>query len=414
MNEQYQEKKWTVVTLLWLAMFASHIIRVSLAVVAPTLRQTFGISPEVMGWILAGWNWVYTPSLLLAGAVVDRFGPWIVTGIGAGGWGLVTMVLPIASTAVGFFVMRALFGASHSMLVPGNASAISRFFKKEQRATAVGITFSGNQVGLAMGTTIAAYILATMGWKAVFYVMGGASVILALLWLGIYPDKRVGRQVAPKQNAVESSERVPWTSLLGFRATWGIFFGQMGYLYAYFFFSNWVFTYLIEERKMSTLRSGFYGSLPFWAGMLGTLAGGVLGDYLIRKGFSRTVSRKSIIGAGFSLSTVLVITAAYTQDVMVAVLLLTLSLGFLRVATASVNSTPIDLAPAAAVASLTGIHNFGGNIGGLLAPIVTGYIYGSSKSFVLAFVVTGAMALLGGLSYIFLLGSLDEPLKIKR
>ena len=87
--------------------------------------------------------------------------------------------------------------------------------------------------------------------------------------------------------------------------------------------------------------------------------------------------------------------------------LLTLSVGCLRMATGSVNSTAIDLAPPAVVASLSSIHNFFGNIGGLLAPIVTGYIVSATGSFVGALVVAGGMALFGAICYIFIVGNLD-------
>ena len=408
MQEQTGSKKWTVVTLLWCTMLASHVIRVALGVVAPTLMKTYGISPKVMGYVLSGWNWAYTACLLIAGPVVDRFGPWLMLGLGTGGWGVATMLLPIASTATALFLMRALFGVAHSMLVPSNAKSISRWFHAKQRATAVGISFSGNQVGLAIGTTIAAYILSGFGWEAVFYFVGGVSVLLALLWFVVYPDKRVGRQAAPADTQSRASaEQVSWGSLLRYRATWGIALGQMGYLYAYFFFMTWLPGYLVIERKMTLLRTGIYGSLPFWAGMLGTLCGGWLGDYLINHGVSRTASRKGIIGAGLTTATILVVTAAYTADTMIAITLLTLCMGSLRLATASVNSSPIDLAPPSAVASLTSIQNFGGNIGGLLAPIVTGYIVEGTGSFVGALIMAGVMAMVGAISYVFLLGKFE-------
>src|SRR5437879_4409093 len=138
----------------------------------------------------------------------------------------------------------------------------------------------------------------------------------------------------------------------------------MGYLYAYFFFVSWLPGYLVLERKMTLLQSCIASALPFWAGLLGTLGGGWLGDYLIQRGVTMTVSRKSIIGAGLAASTVLVVAAAYVDRSWLAVTLLTLSVGSLRLATGSVNSLPIDLAPPAAVGSLTSIQNFFANVGG--------------------------------------------------
>jgi sugar phosphate permease len=182
----------------------------------------------------------------------------------------------------------------------------------------------------------------------------------------------------------------------------------MGYLYAYFFFVSWLPGYLVLERKMTVLQSGIASALPFWAGILGTLGGGWLGDNLIQRGVTTAVSRKSIIGAGLIASTVLVVAAAYVAQSWLAVTLLTLCVASLRVTTGSVNSLPIDLAPPAAVASLTSIQNVFGSIGGLLAPIVTGRIVTVTGSFVISLLVAGGMALFGAISYLFIMGKLQE------
>jgi len=157
---------------------------------------------------------------------------------------------------------------------------------------------------------------------------------------------------------------------------------------------------------MTVLQSGIVSALPFWAGLLGTLSGGWLGDYLTKRGISTAASRKSIIAASLSLSTVLVITAAYVEQRWLAVALLTLCIGFLRLATGSIHSLPIDLAPRLMVGSLTAIQNFFGNIGGLLAPIVTGYIVDATGSFTRSFVLAGGMALFGAFSYLLIVGDI--------
>ena len=206
--------------------------------------------------------------------------------------------------------------------------------------------------------------------------------------------------------------RVPMPALLRHRSTWGIAFGQMGYLYAYFFFITWLPGYLIMERKMSLLRTGLVGSLPFWMGMVGTIGGGMLGDHLMRRGLSRTASRKGIIGTGLTLAMVMVVTAAFTEQTWLAVVLLTLCMGCMRTTTGSANCLPVDLAPPGAVGSLTSIQNFAGNVGGLLAPIVTGYIVQATGSFVGALVTAGGMVMFGAMSYVFVVGRV-EPLQIE-
>jgi MFS family permease len=357
-----------------------------------------------MGYILSGWNWSYTAGLLFVGPAVDRFGAWIVMGSGSVVWGVSTIALPVATTATSLFLLRMIFGFGHSMLIPAGASAISRRFNVKERTRAVAIAFTGNQVGLAAGATVAAFLLAHLGWQAVFYGVGGASLLFTLAWFAFYPDQRIGRLAAPSGEI----RRISWLSLLRYRSTWGIAFGQMGYLYAYFFFVSWLPGYLVLERKMTLLESGIAAALPFWVGMLGTLGGGWLGDHLIQRGVTTTVSRKSIIGAGLMTATVLVVVAAYTAQSWLAVALLTLCVASLRLTTGSVNSLPIDLAPPAAVASLTSIQNVFGSIGGLLAPIITGRIVTLTGSFVTSLLVAGGMALFGAISYLFIMGDIRK------
>jgi MFS family permease len=380
------------------------MIRYTLSIVAPTLMTLYHLSPQTMGYILSGWNWSYTAGLLFVGPAVDRFGAWIVMGSGSVVWGVSTIALPVATTATSLFLLRMIFGFGHSMLIPAGASAISRRFNVKERTRAVAIAFTGNQVGLAAGATVAAFLLAHLGWQAVFYGVGGASLLFTLAWFAFYPDQRIGRLAAPSGEI----RRISWLSLLRYRSTWGIAFGQMGYLYAYFFFVSWLPGYLVLERKMTLLESGIAAALPFWVGMLGTLGGGWLGDHLIQRGVTTTVSRKSIIGAGLMTATVLVVVAAYTAQSWLAVALLTLCVASLRLTTGSVNSLPIDLAPPAAVASLTSIQNVFGSIGGLLAPIVTGRIVTLTGSFVTSLLVAGGMALFGAISYLFIMGDIRK------
>src|SRR6058998_2871690 len=368
MNEKTEgANKIVTCGLLFSAQLFSFMIRFAFGVVAPVLMEMYRISPKAMGYVLSGWNWSYTAGLPLMGVIVDRFGPYIVLGVGSLVWGLFTVALPIAASAVPLFLMRMFFGLGQTTLLPAGA-------------------------------------------QAVFYCIGAASLLFTLGWFILYPDKRIGGQSAALADSLtlNPAAQTPWLWLLRHRSTWGIAFGQMGYLYAYFFFVSWLPGYLILERKMTLLQSGIIAALPFWAGLVGTLGGGWLGDYLIERGVSITFSRKSIIGTGLSASTVFVVTAAYVEEAWLAVTLLTLCVGSLRLATGSVNSYPIDLAPRPMVGALTGIQNFFGNIGGLLAPIVTGYIVNATGSFSASFVVAGGMALFGAASYVFIV---DNRLK---
>jgi len=132
---------------------------------------------------------------------------------------------------------------------------------------------------------------------------------------------------------------------------------------------------LIMERHLALPETGLFASFSFLMGMGGTIGGGWMGDDLIRRGFSRTASRKTMIGTGSTLVTMTMVGAAFAHQTWLAVTLLTLCMGCMRLITASANSAPMDdLAPPALVASLTSIQNSIGTISSLLVSILTGYI----------------------------------------
>ena len=402
-------KKWMVVALLWGSHVITFIIRISLGVVAPTLIALYGISPTAMGFILSGYSWLYMASLLPIGFLVDRFGPYMVMGLGSIVWSLATIAFPLVTAAVFFFFMRGLFGAGHSMMIPGGAASLAQWVPQKQRAFAVGLTFAGGTMGLAIGAPTAGLLLDRFGWPWVFYGVGALSMLFSLAWFLLYPKERLGPGTIPDQEEKPKTleNRISWGTLLRHRSTWGIALGQVGYLYGYFFFVTWLPGYLVMERGMTALRTGMVASLPFLVGMLGTIGGGVLGDFLIRRGVNPTLARKAIIGSGLTGATIMIVAAAFAEETWLAVLLLTLCLGSLRLTTASSNSIPIDLAPPQATASLASIQSLGGNCGGLIAPILTGYIVDVTGSFQLALIVAGAVALMSACSYVFLVGRIE-------
>lgn len=388
--------------LFWGVQVITDMIRVSLAVVAPALMTVYGISPGTMGIVLSGWQWTYVGVLPLAGPIVDRFGAWMVLGVGSGIWGLATLALPLAGgSAVALFLMRALYGFGHCVRFPAQAWSIVRWFNSNERAMGVGVCFSGGQVGLAIGTMISAFILVQLGWQEVFYIFGIVSLSFTVLWFFTYPEKKIGGQEPMTEVLSEPEQaRISWSSLWRHRSVWGIIFGQLGYLYAYFFFMTWWPSYLIMERNLTIPETGLFASLPFLMGMFGTIGGGWMGDYLIRRGFSRTASRKTMIGTGLTLVTITMVAAAFAPRTGMSVTLLTLCMGCMRLVTASANSAPMDLAPPTLVASLTSIQNSIGTISSLLVSILTGYIVEVTGTFVPALLLAGGMALMGAISYV--------------
>ena len=100
------------------------------------------------------------------------------------------------------------------------------------------------------------------------------------------------------------------------------------------------------------------------------------------------------------------------RTLCLAVGLLTLSVSSVRLSTASVNSCRSNVAPPHIVSSLTSLQNFGGNVGGSFAPVVTGLLVTATGDFTVPLLVAAGVALvLGCGSYAFIVGNLDRELE---
>jgi len=196
--------------------------------------------------------------------------------------------------------------------------------------------------------------------------------------------------------------------LLRHRTTWGML-GNAGYLYMYYVFATWLPGYLVLERHMSVLNSGFTGTLPFIVGFFVTLFGGWVCDALIAHGVRLTTVRKTVIVAGLVTATIFTLCAAFATSTVAAVTFLVLSVAGFSFSTAPLQAIPVDVAPPKLVSSLAALHNFGGNVGGSFAPVITGLLVARSGSFLVPLVVTGIVALVVGcLPVIFLVGDIDH------
>jgi len=162
---------------------------------------------------------------------------------------------------------------------------------------------------------------------------------------------------------------------------------------------------------MSILNSGWVGMLPFIVGIMVTLYGGWVSDRLVGRGMRITVVRKALTVSGLFAAAVFTLLAAYTSGLWLAITFLTLAIAGFSFSTASLSSMAVDVAPPHIVSSLVSLQNFGGNVGGSFAPIVTGLLISASGDFRVALLVTAGVSLISCFGYGVVVGNLDDTLK---
>jgi MFS family permease len=395
--------RWNIIILLAMSQVIAYVDRVNLSVAAPVLIKQFHYTPATLGILFSVLNWVFTFSLIPSGPFVDKVRARVGYTVGISLWSVATMLCGITTAFLPLALFRGLVGVGEGPMIPAGQRVIFETFPKAQRSSAIGIFFAGNKVGLALGIPLAAVLLHSLGLAPMFYITGA----LGFIWITWFLLSYRGAGGTP--TAVKSN--IKWRTLLKYRTVWGIMFGQAGYLYTYYVFATWLPGYLVLQRKMSILNSGIVGMLPFLIGVLVTMFGGWVSDRLVTGGVRVTIARKSLAVGGLAAASMFTMFGAYTHGVWLAVTFLTLAIAGFSFATASIQSMAVDIAPPHIVSSLVSLQNFGGNVGGSFAPLVTGLLISASGNFQVPLLVTAAVALvLGCGGYGLIVGDLDHQL----
>jgi MFS family permease len=394
--------------LLFAAMTIGYIDRGNMAVAAPVLEREFGLSKSAVGMVLSVFFWAYALVQLPAGWLIDRLDLKKVYAWAFAGWCLVTIATGFVNSIAALICMRALLAVGESVSTPASHRSIRYLFGPDERGLPTGVYSSGTKLGPAIGTPLAALLLLHFGWQGLFWITGAAGLLWLWPWLKFYrsPPAEQTHKQPPGEPAGGWREVVAAFRL---RAVWGIFLGFFCYGYIWHVYATWLPGYLVAERKMSLLQMGFWGALPFVAFAATIPVAGFISDRLLADGREPTRTRKTFIGVGLAMGS-LIVPAAYVDSAQTAVWLLTASAGGIGLSTANIWVITQTIAPASRVGTWVGIQNLGGVIGAALAPMLTGLLADRTGSFVAPLSLAGALSCLGILCYVYLIPDLVRPI----
>lgn len=393
----------------------NYLDRAVLGVAAPLLGRQLHLGADALGLLFSAFSWTYVLAQIPGGVALDRFGTRLIYGIAMGAWSLFTLMQGAVSSLVALFGCRLGLGVAEAPCFPGNSRVLSAWFPRDERARANGIFSLGEYVGLAFFSPVLFWIAAQWGWRALFLATGAVGLVFTATWLLLYRDPNHSRSV----NAAELAHiagggglisppvppRWSWRSmrlLLANRDFLGAALGQFASNSILVFFLTWFPTYLASAHHLNMRTAGILAALPYIAASLGVLFGGWWSDALVRRTGSATLGRKVPIVTGLAMASTLLVANFVRSDTAVIAIL---SFVFFGQGMCNLGWTLItDLAPPALRGLTTGVFNFFTNLAGIVTPAVIGVILGSTHSFVGGLAFVSAVALLGILCYLVLLG----------
>ncbi len=395
-------QRWWLLALLFTAMLISYVHRGAVSVAAPFMAAELHLSKAEIGVILSAFFWVYAFMQIPAGWIVDRFGTKRAYSIGFLFWSLAAALEGFGRGAASLIGLRVALGVGQAISFPASARAVANSFNERERGTVTGIYLTGVRFGTALVNAIGALFLARYSWKLFFLMIGLVPLVWLLPWnrfLQKWEAAPEFRRGLPPKNEMSLLQTV---MLLRRRTVFGIFLGFFAYDYVWFVFITWLPGYLSLDRGFSPHEIAVYSSVPYLPMSALIIAAGFVSDWLVRRGRKEKHVRRTLIIAGLAIGC-LIVPAGLVSSKLTAVWLLTISLCGLGICSPNTWTLTQAVCEKKIVGSVTGIQNFGGNVGGIIAPALTGYIAHITNSFALAFAVAGGVLVVGMLAYAFLI-----------
>jgi ACS family glucarate transporter-like MFS transporter len=184
--------------------------------------------------------------------------------------------------------------------------------------------------------------------------------------------------------------------------------------YMFFGFIAWIFilwfpSYLVQARGLSRMEMGIVGMLPTGASFLGIIAGGVVSDSLLKRGWSARAARARFPGLSVWLSLPFLLAAVTTPSATLSVILFVCFYFILSLAVSGYWSMPLELNPRL-VGAISGVMNTAGNLAGIFGPLTAGVIVARTGNWALPFYLVGALGVLCGLIFVFLVST--KPVEV--
>jgi ACS family D-galactonate transporter-like MFS transporter len=416
-------KRLLIMALLFITVVINYLDRSNLSIAAPQLMRELAIDPVHAGWVFSAFGWTYVAIQIPGGLLVDRVRPRVLYALALVLWSLATVFMGFAGSFIGLFALRLAIGAMEAPAYPINNRVVTTWFPERERATAIGFYTSGQFVGLAFLTPLLAWVQHRFGWHSVFISTGMAGIIWAGVWYMVYREPREFKGVNEAEIELIRSggglvdlQKTSTVAHKGFnladlgivlskRKLWGIYLGQFAVNSTLWFFLTWFPTYLVKYRGMDFIKTGFLASLPFLAAFVGVISAGLFSDWMIRKGASIGLARKLPIISGLLISTC-IIGANFTNSTSWIIVFMAIAFfgnGFASITWSLVSS----VAPSKMLGLTGGVFNFIGNLAAIATPLLIGFLV-TGSNFAPAITYVACMALLGALSYIFLVGKVER------
>jgi MFS family permease len=398
-----------ILALLAVSVFINYIDRGNLSIAAPLLKDELGLSASRLGILLSSFFWTYATFQLVSGWLVDRFDVgWVMAG-GFFLWSAATAVTGVVHGFALLLAVRLVLGIGESVAYPSYSKILARYFSEEHRGFANSVIVAGNTLGPGFGMLLGGMLMARYGWRSFFIVLGVASLLWLLPWLQWRPREQTASAVHAASDQVMTTliAKPSLLEILRQRSAWGTCVGLFCTNYMAYFLITWLPFYLVRGRHFSMDKMARIAGTSYLTAAVAATLSGWISDRWIVAGATPTRVRKTFMGVGMTCAAAFLVGCVVSGPVL-SVVMLVMAMASFGACSSCMWGITQTLAGPQAAGRWTGFQNFFGNISGVVAPALTGFIVDRTGEFFWAFAITAGIAMLGAWSWVFFVGPIRQ------
>lgn len=379
--------RWIIVTLLFIGTVINYLDRQIIGLLKPILEVEFNWTETDFGKIMSAFSFAYAIGLLLSGRFIDKVGTKVGYSVSVVVWSLAGMFHAVARSVMGFGIARLSLGLGEAGNFPAAMKAVAEWFPKKERALATGIFNSGTAIGVVVALILVPVILQNFGWHEVFWITGALGFVWLVFWLLLYDIPQKQKRLSAEELAyiesdqedtvgqVESTKTISWNKLFSFPQTWAFVTGKFFIDPIFWFFLFWLPSYFSSTFNLDMTKISPELMIIYGATTVGSIGGGYMSSLLIKKGWATLKARKgSLLLFAVVELVIMIAIATLVTDKWVAVGLISIAVAVHQAWATNIFTMASDMFPKEVVSSVVGIGGMTGAIGGILFPILVGYL----------------------------------------
>ena len=241
-----------------------------------------------LGWLMTAFLLVYMLTSPLFGTLGDRMSRMRLIAFGVALWSLATTMAGLVGSFALLFVTRAAVGVGEAAYGTISPAVLADYYAPERRGRVMAIFCSAIPIGSALGYVLGGLVDTHFGWRAAFFVAGVPGLLLALLALTVKDPPRGGWEEVEARSDPPSAKQTSVLQAYGALARNVPYvltcLGLAAYTFALGGIAAWLPSFLERERGVPhSQASSLPGAILVVTGLVGTFAGGWLGDRLLAR-----------------------------------------------------------------------------------------------------------------------------------